>query len=55
MAVLIDSSDANMGFGRAIELQDSLLVTNPLFQWINNNPIELIFNLKEFNKRAIGT
>ncbi len=25
VAVLIDSSNANMGFGRAIEIQDSLL------------------------------
>lgn len=25
-AVIIDTSDPNMGFGRAIELQDSLLV-----------------------------
>jgi hypothetical protein len=26
VAVLIDSSNANMGFGRAIEIQDALLV-----------------------------
>ena len=26
VAVLIDSSNSNMGFGRAIELQDSLIV-----------------------------
>jgi hypothetical protein len=30
VAVLIDSSDANMGFGRAIELQDSLLVNEKI-------------------------
>ena len=26
VAIIIDSSNSNMGFGRAIELQDSLLV-----------------------------
>ncbi len=26
IALIIDTSDPNMGFGRAIELQDSLLV-----------------------------
>ncbi len=28
VAVLIDSSNANMGFGRAIEIQDALLVSS---------------------------
>jgi hypothetical protein len=30
IAVLIDSSDANMRFGRAVELQDSLLVNKTI-------------------------
>jgi hypothetical protein len=32
VAVIIDSSNSNMGFGRAIELQDSLLVWTYLNQ-----------------------
>ena len=47
VAVLIDSSNANMGFGRAIEIQDALLVIS------NDSPKSFSQNVNLILKLAL--